>query len=143
MASGQWDANGIQIQFGIPVCGDDGWIQVALPQAVSCTHTAVIGWSGSHMPSGSNGAYVQASADGTSGSWTTVGQWTNHPGASQAYIHLGEYSVSDVDSRLTSDLGVTLSGSNNAYKYWRVGGTGWTNGWMLIMEWFLACSVLV
>ena len=124
--SSGWTSEGFQ-------SGSSGtnWIQVTLPSLAVCKDAAVIGYPGcSHMPTGTNNAWVKASVDGSN--WVDAARWTTHPGC------LGAYCCVAADG---GDLGITKVSNdydtykivlydwvtNTPFQHWRVGGDEWTN----------------
>lgn len=113
------------------------WVQVTLPSPITCSQTAIVGWSGSHSPS--NNAYVQASNDGVT--WTELARWDVHPGGSETYLRttFAGYGGNLDENMNTYGIDLTLTGT--AYQYYRAGGDkGFSNGWQIVQRWVLMCS---
>jgi len=107
------------------------WISVALPQAVECYQTALVGYPSSHEPT--SGAYIAASNDGQT--WTTILSWDKHKGASTAYLHTS-YSAA---AGGLGKYGMKLDTSKGSFRYWRTGASTFTNKHMIVDYWILNC----
>merc|ERR1712048_452631 len=111
-------------------------IQVQLPGAFKCTDSAVIGYpGGSHMPQGTNGAWIKASNDGSN--WVTAATWTTHPGCSVSLCCVANDGSDMGYNKIAGDydnykIEFSNSVKETAYSYWRVGGNSHTNNYLLI-----------
>jgi len=102
------------------------WLKVDCKTTYNVTHVAVSGYpGGSHKPSGD--WYLQGSNDDSS--WTTLAigdkdQWT---AGTQGSYGFKPHQI----------VGVTENPAGTAYRYFRIYATGWTNGYLLMMNWGL------
>ena len=136
----------------------DSWMQVDLgaENAQVADFAFFIGYAGRAHASDNN--YIKASNDGSN--WTIMAQWKHHPaggsgtvatyagggagdedeGYSGGYLwfqeggHVYSNTVNNVEKW------IPLMHTTTAYRYWRVGGTNWSNhgnGYQLLQNWGL------
>ena len=131
--------------YGHQQQGNDVYIQVDLGSgnATAFDYTFVIGYpGGSHM---SNQNLIQGSNDNSN--WTTVCEWSYHPGAyttDGGYLFYNQhdtarYIYSSVLSEPTRWIPMNQNNDRTAYRYYRLRGTNFnsSNGYQLVMNWAL------
>jgi hypothetical protein len=119
----------------------DGYIGVDLGsgRSLKVYRTMAMGWSGGHYCLNN---YVKGSNDGSN--WYNVATWSAHPDNGGNYNR--GYLQSSTNSNFyynflnanASDYWITAT-NNTAYRYFRLGGTGWdiSNGYQIVSNWWL------
>jgi hypothetical protein len=131
------DQNSYQHQPG----SGDGWIGVDLGsgRSLKVYRTMVMGWNNSHYCLNN---YVKGSNDGST--YYNVATWTAHPdnggNYNRGYLQSNDnsnffYNYLDANA---SDYWITAT-NNTAYRYFRLGGTGWdvSNNHQIVSNWWL------
>ena len=136
----------------------DSWMQVDLgaENAQVADFAFFIGYAGRQHASDAN--YIKASNDGSN--WTIMAQWKHHPaggsgtvatyagggagdedeGYSGGYLWFQEGGHCYSNTVNNVEKWIPLMHTNTAYRYWRVGGTNWSNhgnGYQLLQNWGL------
>ena len=136
----------------------DSWMQVDLgaENAQVADFAFFIGYAGRAHASDNN--YIKASNDGSN--WTIMAQWKHHPaggsgtvatyagggagdedeGYSGGYLWFQEGGHCYSNTVNNVEKWIPLMHTNTAYRYWRVGGTNWSNhgnGYQLLQNWGL------
>ena len=136
----------------------DSWMQVDLgaENAQIFDFSFVIGYPGRTHDSDNN--YIKASNDNSN--WVTMAEWKHHPaggsgtntsapgsgagtvddGYPGGYLFFREGAHCYTNTRNNVEKWIPLRKTTTAYRYWRVGGTNWSNqgnGYQLIMNWAL------
>lgn len=119
----------------------DGWIGVDLGsgRSLKVYRTMVMGWNNSHYCLNN---YIKGSNDGST--YYNVATWTAHPdnggNYNKGYLHSNDnsnffYNYLDANA---SDYWITAT-NNTAYRYFRLGGTGWdvSNNHQIVSNWWL------